>query len=86
MGCQGPEYHLLQKELRNRCQGNRISADIVRHDNDITDFADTAALCSHMDLVISVDTSVAHMAGALGKHNVDAGVVAGLALGTRSDI
>jgi ADP-heptose:LPS heptosyltransferase len=33
----------------------------------LTDFSDTAALISHMDAVISVDTSVAHLAGALGK-------------------
>jgi tetratricopeptide (TPR) repeat protein len=35
--------------------------------NEINDFADTAALVSALDLVISVDTSVAHLAGALGK-------------------
>jgi ADP-heptose:LPS heptosyltransferase len=33
----------------------------------MNDFADTAALLSQMDLLISVDTSVAHVAGALGK-------------------
>jgi tetratricopeptide (TPR) repeat protein len=33
---------------------------------DITDFADTAALISELDLVITVDTAAAHLAGALG--------------------
>jgi len=31
------------------------------------DFADTAALCELMDVVISVDTSVVHLSGAMGK-------------------
>jgi Flp pilus assembly protein TadD/ADP-heptose:LPS heptosyltransferase len=34
---------------------------------DIRDFADTAAIVSQLDLTICVDTSVAHVAGALGK-------------------
>jgi tetratricopeptide (TPR) repeat protein len=33
----------------------------------VTDFADTAAIVANLDLVISVDTSVAHLAGALGR-------------------
>jgi ADP-heptose:LPS heptosyltransferase len=35
-----------------------------------TDFYDTATLINSMDLIISVDTSVLHLAGALGKENV----------------
>jgi tetratricopeptide (TPR) repeat protein len=39
-------------------------ADLSRR---LTDFADTAALIATLDLVIAVDTSVAHLAGALGR-------------------
>jgi tetratricopeptide (TPR) repeat protein len=35
--------------------------------DDLHDFSDTAALIENLDLVISVDTSVLHLAGALGK-------------------
>jgi tetratricopeptide (TPR) repeat protein len=43
------------------------AAGMLDWTNDIGDFADTAALISQLDLVISIDTSVAHLAGALGK-------------------
>ena len=43
------------------------SIPLVDHTSAIRDFADTAALMTHLDLVISVDTSVAHLAGALAR-------------------
>lgn len=65
---QGPEYHLLQKDLRDTdLAALRRYSEVIRHDHEISDFADTAALCSNMDLIVSVDTSIAHLAGALGK-------------------
>jgi len=41
--------------------------EVADHAGEVRDFADTAALVAQMDLVISVDTSVAHLAGAMGK-------------------
>jgi tetratricopeptide (TPR) repeat protein len=41
--------------------------DIVDLTADISDFADTAAFIESMDLIITVDTATAHLAGALGK-------------------
>src|SRR5262249_57203556 len=40
---------------------------IVDLSSQLSDFADTAAVIDQMDLIITIDTSVAHLAGALGK-------------------
>ena len=44
-----------------------VDAQIVDLTADIADFADTAALIERLDLVISVDTAVAHLTGALAR-------------------
>jgi GR25 family glycosyltransferase involved in LPS biosynthesis len=68
---QGFDYVSLQKELRDEDQAALQSAPHIRHfGDDLTDFAETAALCQAMDLVISVDSSVAHLAGAMGKRTM----------------
>jgi len=43
------------------------AAGVECYPGTITDFADTAALMHHLDLVISVDTAAAHLAGAMGR-------------------
>jgi ADP-heptose:LPS heptosyltransferase len=44
-----------------------LAARVANFTPDIRDFGDTAAIMAELDLVISTDTSVAHVAGALGK-------------------
>jgi tetratricopeptide (TPR) repeat protein len=62
------EYVSLQKEVRASDKEALESNGHIRHFGDaLKDFGDTAALCEWMDLVISVDTSVAHLSGALGR-------------------
>lgn len=56
----------LQKDLRDRDKEVLASADIVDLTQGLSDFDETSALVSCLDLVITVDTSVAHLAGGLG--------------------
>jgi tetratricopeptide (TPR) repeat protein len=42
-------------------------SDVIHFGDQLKNFSDTAALAANMDLVIAVDTSVAHLAGALAK-------------------
>jgi ADP-heptose:LPS heptosyltransferase len=67
-GMTGVSLVSLQKDAP-ATQTKSPPAGLVVHDwiDEFGDFADTAALVEALDLVISVDTSVAHLAGALGK-------------------
>jgi tetratricopeptide (TPR) repeat protein len=64
----GISFYSLQKgeavkEASHPPNGMRI----YDYTEEMNDFSDTAALIENLDLVISIDTSVAHLAGALGK-------------------
>jgi tetratricopeptide (TPR) repeat protein len=58
----------LQKDLRSEdIAPLKDHSGIVDVVDALKDFSDTAALIANLDLIISVDTSVAHLAGALAK-------------------
>ena len=61
------EFHSLQKEVRLEDESSLPLCSIQDHRHELKDFSDTAALIENMDLVISVDTSIAHLSGALNK-------------------
>lgn len=65
---EGPQFYVLQKGMRESDLATlRSRRDVILLEDALDDFDTTAALIAQMDLVISVDTSIAHLAGALGK-------------------
>jgi hypothetical protein len=62
------QFFSLQKgPAAQQLTTGECAAHIVDHTGELHDFADTAALVANLDLVISVDTSTAHLAGALNR-------------------
>jgi ADP-heptose:LPS heptosyltransferase len=62
------QFFSIQKDLRPGDAEILKNHSQIKHlGGEIETFGDTAAVISSMDLVISSDTSVVHLAGALGK-------------------
>lgn len=67
-GVDGVRFYSLQKGSQaEQVRSTPSFASMVGLGPDLHDFADTAAVIGELDLLICVDTSVAHLAGALGK-------------------
>jgi len=64
----GSPLYVIQKEL-NPADTSTLarSSEFIDLSRELTQLDDTAAIVANLDLVISVDTSVVHLAGALGK-------------------
>jgi ADP-heptose:LPS heptosyltransferase len=60
-------YSLQKGPAAAQIEASEPSLKVIDFAAMLTDFADTAALIANLDLVITVDTAIAHLAGALGK-------------------
>jgi hypothetical protein len=60
-------YSLQKGEAAKQTENLHGIMQIVDYTVEINDFSDTAAFIENLDLVITVDTAVAHLSGALGK-------------------
>lgn len=68
MAVEGTRFFSLQKgEAAERAIDGERRPNLVNLAPHLADFRDTAAVIDALDLVITVDTSVAHLAGALGR-------------------
>jgi hypothetical protein len=56
-----------EKEFKLLMQSSKNEFNIIDYTDELLDFTDTAALIENLDLIISVDTSTAHLAAAMGK-------------------
>ena len=63
----GLDFVSVQKEVSGAQAAILREYDVPQLGKEFADFSDTAAVVAMLDLIMTVDTSVAHIAGAMGK-------------------
>ncbi|QWE20736.1 tetratricopeptide repeat protein [Polynucleobacter sp. AP-Kolm-20A-A1] len=63
------EFHAIQKDLED-IPSKGCPRNLFLHSHLLNNFADTAALIAELNLIISIDTAVGHLAGALGNQTL----------------
>jgi len=61
------EFHSLQKEVSQENLAILKKFNVIDYHHSLNNFTDTAKLIDKIDIIISVDTVISHLAGALGK-------------------
>ena len=64
-----PDYEWINLQVDATAEEEQqlIAAGVTHYPGSIASFADTAALIAHLDVVISVDTAITHLAAAMGR-------------------
>ena len=65
-GIKGVQLVSLANSVHGSQAGSLNALDLIDFSEDLIDLAETAALMKNLDLVITIDTSLAHLAGAMG--------------------
>jgi ADP-heptose:LPS heptosyltransferase len=60
---------VIQKDIEPKYSSCEIE-NLFFHNKKLLNFSDTAALMSNLDLILTVDTAVGHLAGALGLNTI----------------